>query len=62
MHNPTLEDIREHYYQYKVWIYSLNHPNVPYAKVKKYARVAWRKKLERLRERGILNDNNQTTR
>lgn len=43
-----LERIREYYLKYKCAWYLFNNPNTPHSKVRKYARVAWARKLKKL--------------
>jgi hypothetical protein len=56
MIGAKFEEMREAYLTYRTLRHQMEHPNVPHSKSRKYARVAWRQKVERWRERGLLHD------
>lgn len=46
--------MKEHYIEYRVLRYLLENPTAKPSKARKYARVAWKRKTARWRERGLI--------
>lgn len=43
---PYTAEIRDHYIAYRLGKYLIDHPEVDIAKARKYARVAWHRKVK----------------
>lgn len=48
------EAMREAYIEYRVLRYLLENPTAKQSKARKYARVAWKRKCAKWRERGLM--------
>jgi hypothetical protein len=56
MIGAKFEEMREAYLTYRTLRHQMENPSAPHSKSRKYARVAWRRKVEKWRERGLLHD------
>lgn len=48
---PKLEEIKHHYIEYRTGRYLIEHPQASPTKARKYARVAWHRKIKQWEQR-----------
>lgn len=48
------DDMKQAYLRYRTIRYMMEHPEVQPSRARKYARVAWRQKMQRWQKKGLL--------